>query len=401
MYSGDFSSSFFAQNAASNQTSQFGQPRNLPDNAYNAHHLSLPSRTSSDGSLENQFRAGFPGLDGWGSDWEGVIEDVDWNFVLGNSGPMPPKQNTHGLECEQQQRHLSPHTLLTPTQNLPHPPTASSEKQPAQSTQHASLTFINEFPPSPPSPPPPSNPTPRIPSPKPSDPPPPTYLPCAVPRKPTLPLLSTTKTQGPREKTEKRKLTDAQKSARALSLAENKANREKFEKAVKSAYDDFMEELGRIAGEYKKDPEEAYELAWAQMRAKKTRNVSSHNALLHFVRKQENDGNPLGARKNLEELTELMQTNPEYVKLKKDLVKMQKLKDELEEERTVKKVGVQTNDSSITQDVRCTFDHIMQELMILHKRTKVRGFLFVTKGSEDCPLQPGWGTTDNSVQNFF
>ncbi|KAG7091525.1 hypothetical protein E1B28_010554 [Marasmius oreades] len=351
---------------------------------FTTQHFSSYQLPFSNPSSECKSSTNVEDLQNWDTEgWQKTFQDMDWDLI----------NSCAGLANELEGTQLS--SGVAPPSSSPAP------------TNDAALTFINEFPPppspSPPSPPPslqtvpsPLNAVPPSPSP-----PPPQYLPPAEPRRTRVEHPTANRTQGPREKRYRRELTAAEKAARAANLALNKQKRKDFHSEVAEALEAFQDKLREITGSHNKKPEEAFEVAWCASKLNRNRATSSHNALLHFVTKQENGGRIQGQRKDLDELNHIMANDPKYKNLKDDPGAMARLKQELDEDRAVKRVGVRTANLSISHDVQHVFDKCMEELILLHKHTGIRAFLYLTKGSEDCPSQPAWGTTDDDVQSFF
>ncbi|KAL0058626.1 hypothetical protein AAF712_014697 [Marasmius tenuissimus] len=301
----------------------------------------------------------------WGHDWQSTFVGLDWNIIqsLGDdSSGEPPVGHQMSLGTGESYSNPRAGRFLDASAILPSVPI--SRKTPED---EPSLTFANEFTPPPPCSPARSSPvllptsstktSGRAPSASQTLP----YLPPVEPRGSVISDdRSTSKTQGRRELF--KKLTQAPNVAERPEAVYDRENKEKFDNAVLVASNNFKERLTKIAEDNSREPEEALSLAWAQTRVKQPRKVSGHNALLHHARKQENDANPFAMKKKLCELTEIVNTDPHYLKIKMDPAQMRKITQELEEERAMKKGGDRTSNGSITQDIRKPFDCMRKDM---------------------------------------
>ncbi|THU79953.1 hypothetical protein K435DRAFT_810287 [Dendrothele bispora CBS 962.96] len=135
--------------------------------------------------------------------------------------------------------------------------------------------------------------------------------------------------------------------------------------ALHVAYKKFLGEVENLGEQFSVKPEKLLLLIKSSSHWNEQRKVNSHNAALHFLKgSTDSDGNKLRGK----ELHELAKTDPEVQEILSDPLRLQKLKDDVNEHRQKKAQGAHTSSNSSAQDIRLTIDSLLREEAETHKQ---------------------------------
>ncbi|THU84035.1 hypothetical protein K435DRAFT_870713 [Dendrothele bispora CBS 962.96] len=205
-------------------------------------------------------------------------------------------------------------------------------------------------------------------------------------------------TQDPRERP-KRSFKGKEKENRAIAASVARHKRQDMLLALHAAYKKFLGEVEGIGEQFSVKPEKMLQLIKSSSHWNEQRKVNSHNAALHFLKgSTDKDGNKLRGK----ELHELAKTDPEVQEILNDPLRLQKLKDDVNEHRQKKAQGARTSSNSGAQDICLTIDNLLHEFCNLHLCTGAIGFFFIAPGSRDSQAGGGWGVAgDELMMPFF
>ncbi|KAG2350214.1 hypothetical protein BDR05DRAFT_858680, partial [Suillus weaverae] len=119
-----------------------------------------------------------------------------------------------------------------------------------------------------------------------------------------------------------------------------------------------------------------------------------HNVIVHVKSKELNEGQPSGDKYSLEEIQNIIDSDPAYKQLSAE--EEQDYINQLNEHHTLKMSGACANNVSVARDAVTVMDHISKELHALCDRAGIYATVLMVQGHVNNQVQSTWITTDNA-----
>ncbi|THV01783.1 hypothetical protein K435DRAFT_853480 [Dendrothele bispora CBS 962.96] len=204
-----------------------------------------------------------------------------------------------------------------------------------------------------------------------------------------------------------RKPTPAEREKKAAAFAVAKAKCDAFVGELFANKTEYETNVQAIAEKHGHRPEKAFEiLSTSNHFQLNMRGVSSQNALMHYLSKEENGSLQRGEKMKPDELRQkldhdLKDPESDLYKIAHDDDRMALLKEEVMTNREQKARGARVSSNSTAQDIRHTVDTVAKEFHHLNQCTGALGFFFITPGNRDCKGTPAWGIAGRDTFAFF
>ncbi|THU97611.1 hypothetical protein K435DRAFT_857483 [Dendrothele bispora CBS 962.96] len=200
------------------------------------------------------------------------------------------------------------------------------------------------------------------------------------------------------------KLTPQEKTAKSATAAIAKAAREAFLADLLEEKKKYEAAILEVCVKHHHKPEKGLQIINTSAHFKTTkRDVSDHNALVHWLKKRVNEGNSIKLRPDelQDKLKEMLEEDEELKTIAASPELMEELKQDVLDYREQKAKGARVSTISVAQDIRAFSDGLNIAFRNLHACTGAAGFFFVAGGDRDSRAIPTWGVTTDDVMFFF
>ncbi|KAF6745723.1 hypothetical protein DFP72DRAFT_1077152 [Ephemerocybe angulata] len=196
-----------------------------------------------------------------------------------------------------------------------------------------------------------------------------------------------------------KKLTDAQKITASVRLAQTREKQLQLTEDLGEFKITQARLLQEIAEKHGKSLDYVKGRATAASTFKTPRALNLHNAKLHFLSLEINNGFEEGERKNLMEIQHRLKDDPDMCEL--DKREEDRLLQILQDHKNVQKAGARANHRAAAADYEKTVGRIHEEMGKLHERTGATLFLLGAHDHVDDTLPPTFVDAGNTEAFFL